>query len=171
MTEPEATPLGEEESGFTDEELDALNLDDDAPVENMRHVRKLRAQNQRMRMKLRESESNRQAAEDARAADLAKLATYEQQTIERAAGQVLADPADLMRLADEETVRNFNDEFGAIVEDNVVAAAHRLAAERPHLAKRAFPPPSNQPVESLRPGASPEPKTAPVSWTTAIRGR
>ena len=178
MTEPRSeawtastpAPLGEDESGFTDEELDALNLDDDAPVENMKHVRKIRAQNQRMRHRLREAEANRQAAEEAHERDLAKLADLERREIERAAAEVLADPTDLLRFADEAEQQSFNDEFGSIVADNVVAAAHRLAAERPHLAKRAFPPPTDQPVEGLKPGASPESKPKPTSWQTAIRG-
>ena len=111
MTEPmpvEDAPEGEEESGLTDQELDALADDDEEP-KDMRAIRKMRAQNKRSRHRLRESDANRQAAEDARSSDLARLAAYEQQAIERAAAQVLADPADLMRLADEETVRSFND--------------------------------------------------------------
>ncbi len=49
-------------------------------------------------------------------------------------------------------------------DETVVEAAKRLAAQRPHLAKpTADRPPSDRPIERLRPGASPETKPKPIS--------
>src|SRR5262249_50664493 len=169
MTEP-TPPLGEDESGFTDEELDAF--DDSEPIKDMAAVRRLRSQAQRLRHRLREAEANRQAAEDARAGDLARLAEYEKREVERAAAQVLIDPEDLMRYTDEATQAEFNDEFGRIVADNVVAAAKRVIAERPHLAKpqAVEKPPTDRPLESLRGGAAPESKPKTPTWSSVLRG-
>ena len=149
---------------------------DDEQVVDMRGVRRLRAEAKKLRHQLRESEANR-ASENAkhaadRESDLARLAALEKAEIERAASAVLVDAEDLWRYVDEATQQTFNDEFGAIVADNVVEAAKKLAADRPHLAKPVVaPPPSAQPIEGLRPGASPESKPKPTSWAAAIHGR
>ena len=132
----------------------------------MRGVRRLRAEAQRLRMRLRESEENR-ASEQASA--LARIAAYEKAEAERVAGEILVDAEDLWVHTDAEAQRDWNDEFGQIVNAKVRAAAEAIAQARPHLAKPQRPP-SAQPVEGLRPGASPERKPAPASWSTVIRG-
>lgn len=167
--EPEGDPPQATE--LTDEAIDELAGDDEEP-RDMAAVRRMRAENQRLRHRLREAEANRQSVEDSRAGDLARLAALEKAEIERAASAVLVDAEDLWRYVDEATQQTFNDEFGAIVADNVVEAAKKLAADRPHLAKPVVaPPPSAQPIEGLRPGASPESKPKPTSWAAAIHGR
>jgi hypothetical protein len=149
---------------------------DDDEVTDMAAVRKLRNEAKRLRHLLREEQANR-ASEAAkhqaeRESDLARIATYEKAEVERAAATVLVDPEDVWRHTSAEEQAAFNDEFGSIVGTNVVEVAKRLAAERPHLARpNTAPPPTARPIEGLRPGASPEPKTPPVpTWATALRG-
>jgi hypothetical protein len=92
--------------------------------------------------------------------------------VKRVAGEVLHDPDDLLRHQPDMS-NYFDTEFeGVINADNVVAAAKELAAEHPHLGKpqQVTPPPTDQPVEGLRPGASPAPRPAPASWSAVIRG-
>ena len=89
----ETTPDPVESSELDDAAIDEL-ADDDAPAD-MRAVRRMRAENKKLRHRLRESEANRVSAEDARAGDLARLAALEKREIEREAGAVLADPTDL----------------------------------------------------------------------------
>lgn len=166
--EPIPEPVGEG-SELDDETIDEL-ADDDAPAD-MRTVRRMRAEAKKLRHRLRESEANRVSEQEARAGDLARLAELEKREVERAAGTVLIDPNDLWLHTDAKTQSEFNDEFGAIVGDRVVEAAKRLAAERPHLAKpNAERPPSDRPIEGLRPGASPESTPKPLSWSSAIHG-
>ena len=65
-----------------------------------------------------------------------------------------------------------DEQFHEITRDRVVETAKQLASEKPHLARpNVSPPPSQQPIESLRPGASPEVKPKPTTWAGALRGR
>jgi hypothetical protein len=143
--------------------------DDDAPAD-MRAVRRMRAENKKLRHRLRESEANRATAEEGRASDLARLAALEKREIEREASALLADPQDIWR-TDEATQQEFVDQqFGEVIPDAVRDAARLLIESKPHLARRATPPPSDRPVEGLRSGAAPETKPKPTSWAAAIRG-
>lgn len=164
-------PTPEPGSGLDDADIEALAGDDDQ-VLNMRMAKRLRGENQRLRHKLREAESNREAAEDARAGDLAKLANLEKREIERSVEGLLADPSDLWLHTSEAQQREWVDQqFGEVIPDAARDAARAIIENRPHLARRATPPPSDRPVESLRPGASPEQsKPAAASWSTALRG-
>ena len=91
--------------------------------------------------------------------------------IEAAAAEVLVDGADVWRV-DPNLQQSFYDEqFGEISTDGVVAAAKKLASEKPHLARPpSAPPPSDRPIEGLRGGASPEPRQTEVTWNSALRG-
>ena len=169
-------PTPEPESDLEPEVIDEL-ADDAAPVD-MRAVKRLRSENARLRHRLREAEANRvtaeegkATAEEGRASDLARLAAMEKREVERAAEPYLADPSDLWLHTDEAAQREWVDQqFGEIIPDAVRDAARALVESRPHLARRATPPPTAQPLEGLRPGASPESKPKPTSWAAAIRG-
>ena len=85
--------------------------------------------------------------------------------VERIAGTVLIDPADVWRAAPDDQ------QFYDVTADKVIEAAKKLAAEKPHLAKPpTAPPPSNRPIEGLRSGARPEEPTPTPTWADAIRG-
>ena len=102
-------------------------------------------------------------------------ATAEQQRaeVERIAGQVLIDPADVWRVNSDTSQAFIDAEFHKVSGDNVVEAAKALAASKPHLAKPpAGPPPSDRPIEGLRPGATPsDAKPVQPTWASALRGR
>jgi hypothetical protein len=163
MTEPIGEPLD-------DATIDELA--DDNVMIDARTAKRLRSEAQRLRHRLREAEANRQAAEDARAGDLAKLANYEHRAVEQAVEGVLADPSDLWLHTTEEQQQAWVDQqFGEVIPDAARDAARALIESRPHLAKRTTPPPTDRPVESLRPGTSPEQtKPATPSWAAALRG-
>ena len=57
-------------------------LADDNVMIDVRTAKRLRSEAQKLRHRLRESEANRQAAEDARAGDLARLANLERRAVE-----------------------------------------------------------------------------------------
>ena len=170
MTEqPVGTP--EDESSIDDETLDAL-VDDDNMLVDVRTAKRLRAEAKKLRHRLRESEANRAAAEEIHAGDLARLASLERRAVEQAVEGVLADPSDLWLHTSEEQQREWVDkQFGEVIPDAARDAARALVESRPHLARRVEPPPTRQPVEGLRPGASPEQVKPPTpSWSTALRG-
>ena len=158
-----------------DTSAEVTDDDDDEPVLNMAAMRKTRAEAKKFRHLYRESEANR-AAENAKhqtdhESALVKIAEYERREAERAAAEVLHDPADLWIHTDETEQRQWSDEFGNIVNAKVRAAAEAVAEQRPYLAKpNTAPPPTDRPIEHLRPGASPTRQEKPVSWAAAIRG-
>lgn len=153
------------------EQIDDDIADDNDEVLDMRGVRKLRNEAKRLRHLLREEQENRASEQKHRESDLARIAAFEKREVEREASQVLIDAEDIWRHTDLETQQTFNNEFGEIVGERVVEAAKRLASERPHLARpNTSPPPSDRPLEGLKPGASPEPEKKPATWHAAIRG-
>ena len=172
MTEPtrEPEPRSEAWTATAEPKLESDTNNDDEQLVDMKQVRKLRNENARLRHRLKEVEASMGSE---RESTLARLAAYEREAVERAAATTLIDGEDIWRYTDEATQAEFNDAFGAIVADNVVAAAKRVIAARPHLARPpSTPPPTDRPIESLRPGATPntgEKKPAP-SWHTALRG-
>jgi hypothetical protein len=138
--------------------------DDDDAVLDMAAMRRVRREAAALRKRVHELESDNERL-------ITQQAAAERREIEREASSVLADPADIWR-TDEATQQAFVDaEFREIVPDAVRDAARLLTESKPHLARRATPPPTNQPVESLRPGASPQQESKPAAtWFGAIRG-
>jgi len=86
--------------------------------------------------------------------------------VEQAASGELRDYRDLL---DRHDLSEFVVD-GAINADAVRKAANALAVERPHLAAAAASPPSNRPIETLTPGASPQRPSVATGWHTALRG-
>ena len=137
--------------------------DDDTSPQTLEQARKLRSENRSLRTRLRTAE-----------ADVERLATqaaaWQHREIERTAAEVLVDPADVWRVDPELQQSFYDDRFGEISTDGVIAAAEQLAQSKPHLAKPTnSPPPTDRPIEGLRGGASPEPKRAEVTWSSALR--
>lgn len=145
-------------------DVEVPDTDDVEVPDTIEAARKLRSENRSLRQRLHTAE-----------ADVEKLVTqqaaWQRAEIERTAAEVLVDPADVWRI-DPDTQQSFYDqEFGEISVDGVVSAAKKLASEKPHLAKpNTAPPPSKQPIEGLRGGASPEPKKTETTWSSALRG-
>jgi hypothetical protein len=137
-------------------------------------LKKARSEARNLRERLHEAEQRANAAEEKYGEAAAVVSQYQLNEVKRLASEVLHDPDDLLR-HDPDMSAYFDTEFEGIINaDNVVAAAKKLAAERPHLAKPIEPPPkppTDRPIESLRPGASPGEKPASVSWSTVLHGR
>jgi hypothetical protein len=130
---------------------DSLNL-----PQNLDQARKLRSENKALRERAQTAET--------------RLAAAHHADVERIAGEILIDPTDVWT-AQPDMSAFYDDEFGQITADKVVAVAKELAAAKPHLAKPpSAPPPTDRPIEGLRPGAAPEVKTTTPSWSSAIRG-
>ena len=145
MSEPIGEPTPEPEPGL---EPDADQLFD------LQAAKRLRAENQKLRHRLREAEANRQTAEEARAASLARAAAMERQLVEHEVSELLADPSDLWAHTDEATQQSWVDQqFGELVPDAVRDSARAIIESRPHLARRTAAPPTARPIENLRPGA------------------
>lgn len=87
--------------------------------------------------------------------------------VERLAAAELRDARDLL---DRHQVGDFLDEDGYVDPARVSKAAHALISERPHMAAEPVitRPPTDRPLEGLRPGASPAPQSAGVTWKGAI---
>ena len=141
-------------------DTDSLDL-----PENLEQARKLRSENRSLLERLKAVEADYEAA-------ASRLAAAQRREIERAAGEVLIDPSDVFRHTEPDTQQAFIDaEFHEVVGDNVMEAAKRIAAQKPHLARPpSGPPPTDRPIESLRRGASPDTTAPPApTWADAIR--
>jgi len=138
--------------------------DDDSEPQSIEQARKLRSENRSLRSRLRAMETDYEGA-------ITRLAALEHAEVERHAGEVLVDPADIWRHQPDLTAF-YDDEFHQITRDKVVETAKQLAADKPHLAKPpTAPPPTDRPIEGLRPGArAPEDKPPTPSWASALRG-
>jgi hypothetical protein len=155
MTE-QPTPTGEEP------EL----LPGDTPV-TMESLRKMRHEAAGLRAQLKEARATIESLEGA----TARADALEHAEIERVAAEHLIDGADIWRVDTDTRQSFFDDEFHAITRDRIVEAAKKLASEKPHLGRLpSGPPPSDRPIESLRLGASPEEKSVPITWSSALHG-
>ena len=159
MTEPnEPTPAP----------VDAIVDDDtdvDEPVQTIEQARKLRSENRNLRARLH-------ALEEEYAGASAVLSAMQLAEVKRVAGEVLHDPDDLLAHQPDLT-QYFDDEFTSMVSaDKVTEQAKALIAGKPHLARPTpGPPPTDRPIESLRPGArAPEDSTPAPTWASALRG-
>ena len=140
--------------------------DDDDAVLDMAAARKLRNENRNLRQRLHAAETANAELEGA----ATRLTALEHAEVERIAAQDLIDPSDLWSARPD--LQSFYDaEFGQIVPDKVREATQALIAAKPHLAKpNTAAPPSQQPLEGLRPGASPNLQQPTPTWSSALRG-
>lgn len=158
-TEPIGEPIP-----TTELESDEPAGDDDA-VLDMAAMRKIRREAAGLRKRVHELEADNERL-------ITQQAAAERREIERQAAEVLVDPQDIWLHTSAEEQQAFVDsEFHEISRDRVVDAARALAESKPHLARPVVtPPPTQQPVEGLRPGASPEQTKPAATWFGAIRG-
>ena len=159
----EIPQISDDDADGTLSNADNAGDDDEAPSDALRKARN-EAKNLRARLRAKEADYEKLSTQ---------LAAAQRRDAERVAAETLVDPQDLWLHTDAETQQSFVDEeFGAIAADNVVAAAKRVIAQRPHLAKpQAIRPPTDRPLESLRSGAMPAEEKKPTpSWHTALRG-
>ena len=127
-------------------------------------MQKLRRENQSLRTRMHEYEETLGAA-------AARETARDRAEVERIASEHLVEAADIWR-AQPDIQAFYDDEFHQITRDRVVETAKALVAEKPHLARpNTAPPPSDRPIEGLRPGARAEEKPQPVTWSSALRGR
>ena len=142
MTEtPETTTAAESTDDGADDGLDL--------PQNLDQARKLRSENKMLRERLH-------AAETAAAEAGTYLGDMRRAEVERLAGSELIDPADLWTAHPE--VDGFLTDDGTIDPAKVTEAAQAITTAKPHLSvdnKKPPRPPSDRPVEGLRPGASP----------------
>lgn len=145
---------------------------DDEPM-SLGEARKLRREHASLRQRLHEKDEQIRDKDEQLGAAAAVVSAYQLAEVKRVAGEVLHDPDDLLAHQPDMTVY-FDAEFAGMVNaDNVVEQAKELIRQRPHLGKpQTAPPPTDRPIESLRPGASPagEKTTAPT-WAQALRGQ
>ncbi len=175
MTEPiEPAPLGEESATWSQEPAvepageeptaeDDVS-DDELDPRTRAAMQKLRRENQNLRTRLHESEEMVAGA-------AARATVHHKAVIEAAAAAAgFIDPTDFT-LAHPDPSPFLDEQFETIVGDRVAEAAEALLEAKPHLRRPVGAPPSQRPVEGLRPGASPEPRKAEVTWSSALRGR
>jgi hypothetical protein len=156
------TPTGEEP---TAPEPADDSVPDDAPAD-MASLRKVRHEAATLRAQLREARSTIESLEGA----TARADALEHAEVERVAAEHLIDGSDIWRVDADTRQSFFDDEFHSLTRDRIVQAAKRLASEKPHLGRPpSGPPPSDRPIESLHPGASPEEKPVEVTWSSALR--
>ena len=154
---PESPPLGEvpaAEDDVSDDELDPRTK---------AYVAKLRREAQSLRSKLRDAE------EIAGAASARETVHTREAVAQAAAAAGLIDGNDLFTVhSPDEFV---DEQFKEVVGDKVAEATRALLARKPYLGRPVGAPPSQRPVEGLRPGASPEPQQEKAtSWSAALHG-
>ncbi|MCQ4365833.1 hypothetical protein KQR54_32990 [Mycobacterium gordonae] len=158
MTEiPGPTPAAE----ITEPADDSLDL-----PHNLEAARKLRGENRNLRERLRTLEGDFERA-------ITRLDALQTAEVQRVAAEHLVDGTDIW--TGPAALSDFLDEYGVPDAAKVADAAKAITENKPHLAKAApvSRPPSDRPVESLRPGATPsdfKPDPQPT-WGSAIGSR
>lgn len=157
---------------------DAPEADDATdPVENVEHLRKLRSENNKLRAKLKEFEPLAKKAQAADEAAKSKEQKAEERALaaERREQETLEGYARLELAVTHHIEPEDIDLIGSGTREEMEDRARRIAAKNA-AASKAQPPPTDRPVEGLRPGASPEPPqpaddSYPDQWKpTWLRG-
>lgn len=134
--------------------------------ENLEAARKLRTENKRLRERLREMEGNYESA-------ITRLGVLQHNEIERAAAEHLVDASDIWS-AQSDPAAFLDDEYSLVDPEKVAEAAKTLLADKPHLGTNynpTPPPPTNRPIEGLRPGAAPLAEPQPTPTWGSVLGR
>ncbi|BDB45385.1 MULTISPECIES: hypothetical protein [Mycobacterium] len=132
--------------------------------QNLEAAKRLRSENRNLRERLRTLESDYEAA-------VTRYDAMQMNEVQRVAAEHLIDPADIWT-----TGKDFYDEYGMPDPEKIATAATTLLTEKPHLGTNYKPtpaPPSDRPIEGLRPGATPSdytPEPQPT-WSEAISSR
>lgn len=166
--EPDADGVIHVDSPQAAPEPEQVDTADDVEVpQTLEAARKLRSENRSLRQRLHAAEAANAELEGA----ATRLSALEHAEVERIAAQDLIDGSDVWT-AQPDLTAFYDEEFKQVVPDRVREATQALIASKPHLARpNTTPPPSKQPLEGLRPGATPnEPKPKAHSWSSALRG-
>jgi hypothetical protein len=172
-------PAAAEPAAPTPADMPAHRPDDDQETEeqHLEHVRKMRSENYKLRAKLKELEPLAKRAQEADEAAKSK----EQKAEERALAAEAREKETLERYTRMEVAVQYGippddiEFIGSGTREEMDSRAQRIAAKNA-AASKAQPPPTDRPVESLRPGATPEPPkpaddSYPESWTPSwMRG-
>jgi hypothetical protein len=174
MTEPiEPTPLEEPTASWapvvepTEEPADTVGdvSDDELDPRTRAYVAKLKKESQGLRARLRDAEEQVGAAS-------ARENVHTREQVAAAAAQAgLIDGNDLF-IAHPDPNEFLDEQFRDVIGSRVAAATQSLLEQKPYLGRPVGAPPTQRPLEGLRPGAAPEPKapTTP-SWSAALHGR
>lgn len=160
MTEPTAdtNPPASAPSGTSDGPSDdSLEL-----PQNLDQARNLRSENRNLRQRMKAAEEGLEQA-------AARLQAMQRVEVERLAATDLIDPTDVWIAHSD--VDGFLTEEGTIDPQRVAEAAQAITSAKPHLAaeKKVGRPPTDRPVEGLRPGARPDAHVSQPTWADAIR--
>jgi hypothetical protein len=174
-------PAEAEPAAPTPADMPAHRSDDgdtqETEEQRLEHVRKVRSENYKLRAKLKELEPLAKRAQEADEAAKSK----EQKAEERALAAEAREKETLERYTRMEVAVQYGipkediDFIGSGTREEMDSRAQRIAAKNA-AASKATPPPTDRPVESLRPGATPEPPkpaddSYPSEWTPPwVRG-
>lgn len=126
-------------------------------------IRKNRSENKGLRERLRATEGDLETAST-------MLTAMRRAEAQRVAAEFLVDGTDLW--TEHPDVDDFLADDGTIDPAKVAQAAQAITSAKPHLAApKKAPPPTDRPVENLRPGASTGDKPPPTTWAGALRPR
>lgn len=139
-------------------------VDDDEQVVDLKTVKKLRHEAAGLRVQLKEARAANAELESA----ATRIAALERAEVERIASADLIDGSDIWSVRPD-LQEYYDAEFKQIQPDRVREATAALIAQKPHLAKQVPPPPTQQPIESLRSGARPAEEPKPITWSSALR--
>lgn len=158
---PAAMPLQLPQAAAVADDIDEGDLDGD-DFDPDRRVRRARNEARGLRGRLRDTEAERDGL-------LAVVDGLRRGEVERLAATELVDARDLL---DRHAVAEFLDEAGRVDPAKVSTAAKALIADRPHVAAPPVVtvPPTNRPLESLKPGGSPQRQPEPTTWQSALGG-
>ena len=179
MTTPEPLPQGEDTATWSQEpeppqvpsspesatapEPDDV-ADDELDPRTAAYVAKLKRECQQQRARARDAEEQLGAVS-------ARVDVQTREQVAQAAAQAgLIDGNDLF-LAHPDPNEFLDEQFRDVVEGKVRDATEKLLESKPYLGRTTGRPPTDRPLESLRPGASPEPKAPKTpSWSQALHG-
>ena len=131
-------------------------------LHDFERAKQLRAENKGLRARAK-------GAEDQLTSLQARVESMQRDEITRIAGDYLRDGTDIF--TGGASVADFLDDDGDVDRDVVGASTAELVAERPHWAKgyAGDKPPTDRPIEGLKPGATPTGYTPPgLSWRDVI---
>ena len=138
--------------------------DDELDPRTRAYVTKLKKEAQQQRARARDAE------ELVGAAAAREDVHTREQIAQAAAAAGLINGEDLF-LAHPDPNEFLDEQFKDVIGDRVAEAAKTLLERKPYLGRPVGAPPSDRPLEGLRPGASPEPKPSKKpDWSAALHG-
>ncbi|HCS59062.1 MAG TPA: hypothetical protein DIW80_19460 [Gordonia polyisoprenivorans] len=155
-----ATPTSAEDASPSPAEMPATTPERHAI--DLDRAKQLRAENKSMRDRAKTAEAERDTLRQ-------RVEGFQRTEITRAAGDLLQTADDIFTAG--ASVADFLDDDGNVDTDAVRAAASDLLTERPHWGKgyTGDKPPTQRPIEGLRPGALPRDYQPPqLTWRDVL---